>query len=151
LFQGLEEWAMDYVPLDPNGDGVVDSYGVDSQGDGLYELRLADLDGDGVFDTHMYDPNQNGYTEYVYVDINEDGITDYNIADANENGVNDAYDYGYTAPGSAGPSMPPVSMTISNPDIPSDIVGEVIADSKHDMINTSLTPDGETYIDRNGR
>jgi hypothetical protein len=142
---------MDYVPLDANGDGVVESYGVDQNGDGLYELRYADLDGDGVFDTHTYDSNQNGYLEEFYIDVNEDGIPEIAGLDRNENGVPDAYDYGFTAPGSVGPTMSPVSMAMGNYGMSFGPGAEIVSDGNHDIVNTHLTPDGEVYTDRNGQ
>jgi hypothetical protein len=135
-------------PLDTNGDGYTDAWGVDNDGDGRNELLVADQNSDGIIDTYVYDTNQNGYGESVYMDTDQDGTPETAVfVDLNENGTDDRGDYGFSAPGSAvGPHFPDTEIA-SNGDGPyfAGAGADIVSDGDHHITNTHTTPPGHEY------
>ena len=78
---------IEWVPLDSNGNGIIDSYTCDSQGDGFYDVAQVDKNEDGIINYYILDVNHDGEIDVYIYDRDGNGAFEYFEIDDDYNGT----------------------------------------------------------------
>ena len=149
---GVEAGPDPYVPLDTDGDGIIDPLDTDDDGDGVDTIDELDddTDGDGIPDridddddgdgVPTFDEDRDGDGDWNNDDMDEDGISDYLDADDQDGPAGDLDGDGLTNEEEDALGTDPLSPDTDGDGIPD---GDELGDEDNDGIPDALEEDDD--------